>query len=100
MALKSTTTNYAGATKLDSHFSGCPRADMMRYYPEINLPATGDYFSVAQDSAGVYHIVTRRITHRVVSRPHQCNKTCTHAKGTSCDCVCGGEFHGIYADAR
>jgi hypothetical protein len=38
--------------------------------------------------------VTRTIFYKSNPSLHKCDARCRHAKGNSCECSCGGEFHG------
>ena len=38
--------------------------------------------------------VTRTIYFKSNPSLHKCDARCCHAKGSNCECSCGGEFHG------
>jgi hypothetical protein len=38
--------------------------------------------------------ITRVIFIKENPSMHKCGAKCRHAKGSSCDCECGGQFHG------
>ena len=38
--------------------------------------------------------VTRVIEYKSNPSLHKCDARCRHAKGRSCECSCGGQFHG------
>ncbi len=38
--------------------------------------------------------VTRVIEYKSNPSLHKCDARCRHAKGNSCECSCGGQFHG------
>lgn len=38
--------------------------------------------------------VTRTIYFKSNPSLHKCDARCRHAKGSNCECSCGGEFHG------
>jgi hypothetical protein len=59
--------------------------------PDVCLP---DRQSWSRD----LYIGAKPVT-RVIYRPanpsnHKCGARCRHAKGSSCECSCGGQFHG------
>lgn len=39
--------------------------------------------------------VTRKIEYKSNPSLHKCDARCQHAKGHSCECSCGGKYHGI-----
>jgi hypothetical protein len=41
--------------------------------------------------------VTRTIFFKSNPSLHKCDARCRNAKGTNCECACGGEFHGVDA---
>jgi len=60
----------------------CPKFDAAR-------PRIGNY-----QLGGVYLKVVP-ITHDTCGSQHKCGEKCRSAKGGSCECSCGGMFHGI-----
>lgn len=46
------------------------------------------------DSGGTEHEVGRSIAYDLNGSRHKCNSSCQHARGTDCECACGGAFHG------
>jgi len=38
--------------------------------------------------------VTRKIEYKSNPSKHKCDARCVNAKGHSCECSCGGQFHG------
>lgn len=55
-----------------------------------------DSFSmlVTFDAGGQPMPVTRSIDYKKNPSLHKCDARCRHAKGNSCECSCGGKFHG------
>lgn len=39
--------------------------------------------------------VTRKIEYKSNPSLHRCDARCRNAKGHSCECSCGGQFHGF-----
>ena len=58
-----------------------------------------DSFSVwvARDANGILRPVERMIAYKVNGTKHKCSDRCRTAKGNSCECECGGQFHGVDA---
>jgi len=40
-------------------------------------------------------LVSEPMKHTKKAVPTKCGARCRNAKGPSCDCTCGGEFHGV-----
>lgn len=45
-------------------------------------------------SCGSLHAVERTINRKDNPSNHKCGDKCRNAKGFSCECSCGGKFHG------
>ena len=46
------------------------------------------------DHANREHEVARSVAYNLDGSRHRCNSACQHARGSECECSCGGANHG------
>lgn len=51
-------------------------------------------FAVGKGPDGKLYAADRLIFRKSAPSNHKCDTKCLHAKGSSCECACGGKFHG------
>jgi len=96
--MTATHTGYSGTTALAGYW---PMRNNQAALAGITGAKRSDGYSVWVGSIEP-HIgapllpVTRIIRHNPNGRNHKCDRRCTHAKGSDCECQCGGRFHGIH----
>jgi hypothetical protein len=71
-------------------------------FPGVKGRRVDSFSMLAGWKAGDMHTllpVTRVIDYKRNPSLHKCDVRCQHAKGRSCECSCGGKFHGAGANA-
>lgn len=91
------TKYFSGAIEVVS-ITSLPRA---RFLAIGGVPSRHNYYDsfsnkVGRPATGADAIlpVTRTIYYKSNPSLHKCDARCRNAKGSNCECSCGGEFHG------
>lgn len=72
-----------------------PNAEFAKRFPGVKGKRSDSFdMFVTFNEAGEAMPVTRMIDFKKNPSLHKCDARCRHAKGTSCECSCGGKFHG------
>lgn len=96
--------NYSGVTQVTATFvpvSDFPELPGTRIERWVGALGTAPVLTVCVEagrtSDGRIVPVTRRIVYKANPKRHECDARCRNAKGNSCECECGGQFHGAGA---
>ena len=87
---------FCGATELQHVFT----LKNARFRSIGGIPSKHNYFDGFERLAGspadvrATLPVTRRIEYKSNPSLHKCDSRCRSAKGHSCECSCGGQYHG------
>ena len=86
---------FNGTNELRGQRDDLRNADFAARFPGV-VGLRSDSFSkiTIRDQEGNRHPVTRMIFRKANPSNHKCDARCRNAKGHSCECSCGGKFHG------
>lgn len=88
------TKYFNGTTELDGGLHAILKGQFALRYPGVKGVSCDSFtMHVIRNEHGEFPVT--RIIHRK-SNPsnHKCDARCRNAKGHSCECSCGGKFHG------
>lgn len=88
-------TYYSGTEEVKNAWT-MPAEKFNAVMPGQTAKPSGGAFWVGYALTGSVRLlpITRIITYKRHPKMHKCDARCRHAKGGSCECECGGQFHG------
>lgn len=90
-----TTKFFNGTTELKGGLYVIRNDEFARRFPGVKgLKSDGYSRMTIRDSEGNLTPVTRMILRKSNPSNHKCDARCRNAKGHSCECSCGGKYHG------
>jgi hypothetical protein len=78
---------------MDARHFGVINGEPVRLFNVYNTVA-GLTGTLAKENSADRILVSRTICRAATPSNHKCGPRCLHAKGTSCECECGGKNHG------
>lgn len=86
---------FNGTTEIRGQRDDLSNAEFAARFPGIAGLRSDSFSRVAiRDQDGNLHPVTRVIMRKSNPSNHKCDARCRNAKGHSCECACGGKYHG------
>jgi hypothetical protein len=94
MKFKSRFKYFSGTDEI-AHIQPMKNAEYIAKFGIVNGRRYDGYsMMVGKDASGELRNITRVIDYKTNPSLHKCDARCQNAKGRTCECSCGGQYHG------